>query len=115
MKLESFYNLLVKEITTDIGNGKSDDAVIEDDGNQSSEIPTIENETAATAVDNIVSIEIENRKDVIEIAQKFLNKTNFYTSYLIRAILDLLIGIGAITWLYDDGISVTSKVRSFYL
>ena len=46
MELESFYNLLVKEITA------------------------TENETAGTAGGNTVSIKMENRKDVIEISQK---------------------------------------------
>ena len=81
MKLEAFYNLLVKEIT-------------------------------ATDKDT-VTIEVEHRKDVIEISQKFAQKTNFYRSYIIRTILESLVAVVLICWLCAHGLPVTLEVRNF--
>ena len=90
MKLETFYNLLVKEFTVSEG-GK----------------------LGAPEEGNISNF-IENRKDVLELSQKFLNKTNFYTSYLLRTILELILALILLAGLCGYGIPTFIEVSIFF-
>ena len=81
MKLTAFYNLLVKEITED---KKSDE--------------------------NHVSYFMENRKDVIELSQKFLDKSNFFASYVTRTLFEMLIALALLAVLIAYGIPVFLEV-----
>ena len=81
MKLTAFYNLLVKEITED---KKSDEKQ--------------------------VSYFMENRKDVIELSQKFLDKSNFFVSYVTRTLFELLIALALLAVLIAYGIPVFLEV-----
>jgi hypothetical protein len=57
-----------------------------------------------------VSTFIENRKDVLELSQKFVNKTNFYSSYLSRTMLDVIVSIGMLVYLGYVGLPVVLSV-----
>ena len=81
MKLTAFYNLLVKEITED---KKSDE--------------------------KHVSYFMENRKDVIELSQKFLDKSNFFASYVTRTLFEMVIALALLAVLIAYGIPVFLEV-----
>ena len=86
MKLTTFYNLMVKEIA-------------ESEGMTSSEpvrkgVPDIE----------------ENRKDVLELSQKFLSRNNFYASYVGRTIMELILSIGLLIFFCGIGIPTVLQV-----
>ena len=85
MKLTAFYNLLVKEITED---KKSDEKQ--------------------------VSYFMENRKDVIELSQKFLNKSNFFASYVTRTLFEMVIALALLAVLIAYGIPVFLEVINLH-
>ena len=85
MKLTAFYNLLVKEITED---KKSDE--------------------------KHVSYFMENRKDVIELSQKFLNKSNFFASYVTRTLFEMVIALALLAVLIAYGIPVFLEVINLH-
>ena len=80
MKLESFYNLLVEQFV---------------------------DETVGTEESGTVSIFMENRKDVIEMSQRFLQKNYFYWSYFIRQIVEMVLALVLIWYFCGYGIPVT--------
>ena len=84
MKLTTFYNLLVKEITS--SEGVTSDA------------------------DNGVPRFAENRKDVLELSQKFLSKNNFYISYICRTIMEILLAAGLLVFLTLIGLPTVLEV-----
>ena len=65
--------------------------------------------------EHMASTFIENRKDVLELSQKFLNKTNFYSSYLSRTILDVIVSVGMLVYLGYVGLPVVLSVRCILL
>ena len=79
MKLDMFYNLLVKE-------------------------------PEAGQENNTTSIDVQDRKDVIEVSNRFRTSQNFYNSYLTRAILEFLISGVMLAWLGARGFPVIIKV-----
>ena len=82
-KLETFYNLLVKEIKeTEHGNPGD------------------------------VNLFVENRKDVVEISQTFLRKSSFYRSYVTRTIAETILGILMLVWLCLFGLDEVMEVHS---
>ena len=85
MRLEVFYNLLVKEITEGGGITASDKP-----------------EQASGFM--------ENRKDVLELSQKFSGKTNFFFSYVFRSILEILLAAGLLVFLCIVGLSTVLDV-----
>ena len=82
MKLDALYNILVKEPEPEQTNNAA----------------------------NAVAIEIEDRKDVIEISHRFRRSHNFYHSYLIREIFELLLGILILAWLCGFGYPIINRV-----
>ena len=86
MKLETFYNLLVKEITE--GGGV----------------------TASDKPENASGF-MENRKDVLELGQKFSGKTNFFFSYVFRSIMEILLAVALLAYLCIDGLPTVLDVR----
>lgn len=93
IKLDAFYNLLVKECMS------------------SDEASSLDRNTG----EHMASTFIENRKDVLELSQKFLNKTNFYSSYLSRTILDVIVSVGMLVYLGYVGLPVVLSVRCILL
>ena len=96
MKLTSFYNLLVKEITSSEGVASIDP--------DKKGIPNF----------------AENRKDVLELSQKFLPKKNFFCSYIIRTIMEVILAAVLLAFLAVQGIPtvlevITSTLNSLYL
>ena len=85
MRLEVFYNLLVKEITEGGGVTASDKP-----------------EQASGFM--------ENRKDVLELSQKFSGKTNFFFSYVLRSILEILLAAGLLVFLCIVGLPTVLDV-----
>ena len=85
MRLEVFYNLLVKEITEGGGVTASDKP-----------------EQASGFM--------ENRKDVLELSQKFSGKTNFFFSYVFRSILEILLAAGLLVFLCIVGLPTVLDV-----
>ena len=85
MRLEVFYNLLVKEITEGGGITASDKP-----------------EQASGFM--------ENRKDVLELSQKFSGKTNFFFSYVFRSILEILLAAGLLVFLCIVGLPTVLDV-----
>ena len=79
MKLEIFYNSLVRE----------------PEPNQNAEM-----------------IEIEDQKDVIQAVHRFRSSRNFYSSYVARTILQVIIAAVTIVWLSLTGLSGCLKVRT---
>ena len=86
MKLESFYNSLVKEITASEGV------------------------TAGDSGEKSISTYMENRKEVLELSQKFLSKTNFYNSYVSRTIMEIILAVGLLVYLGVAGIPTVLAV-----
>ena len=84
MKLETFYNLLVKEIT------ESGGVTAADEPGQSGFM--------------------ENRKDVLELSQKFRDKTNFFFSYVFRSILEILLAAILLVFLCVAGLPTVLDV-----
>ena len=85
MRLEVFYNLLVKEITEGGGITASDKP----------------EQTSGF---------MENRKDVLELSQKFSGKTNFFFSYVFRSILEILLAAGLLVFLCIVGLPTVLDV-----
>ena len=83
MKLDTFYNLLVKEM----------------------------NERSSTANPGDACVFVENRKDVIEISQTFLKKTDFYRSYVARTVMEVVLATIMLTWLCVYGLPETLEVQ----
>ena len=69
MKLEKFYGLLVRDIL--LGKNKNDSGEIIND----------------------------DRSDVIEISNSFNTSENFFQSYLLRTIIEIIIAAGLFAWL----------------
>ena len=82
MKLEVFYNLLVKDLKT--------------------------NESANPAE---TCVFVENRRDVIEISQTFHGKSDFFRSYVLRTIMEVVLGLLMLAWLCVYGLQETLEVR----
>ena len=82
MKLEAFYNLLVKDLKT--------------------------NESANPAE---TCVFVENRRDVIEISQTFHGKSDFFRSYVLRTIMEVVLGLLMLAWLCVYGLQETLEVR----
>ena len=82
MKLDKFYNLLVKEMNEESENANSGDDCIF----------------------------VENRRDVIEISQSFLKKATFYWSYVARAVVELTLALIVLSWLCVYGLPETIEV-----
>ena len=88
MKLDCFYELLVKDVES------SPSSSFDKATKQSPPIP----------------IEMEDRKDVIEVCHKFRSSTNFYFSYLLRTAIELVMAALLLAWLCVYGIPVLYKV-----
>ena len=86
MKLTAFYSLLVKEIT-------------EDKKSESEH----------------VSYFMENRKDVIELSQKFLDKSNFFFSYVTRTLFEMFIALALLAALIGYGVPVFLEVINLHI
>jgi hypothetical protein len=86
MKLTTFYNLLVKEIT-------SSEGVTSDEPDKMG-VPRF----------------AENRKDVLELSQKFLSKNNFYISYICRTVMEILLATGLLVFLTLVGLPTVLEV-----
>jgi len=84
MKLEVFYNLLVKDLKT--------------------------NESANPAE---TCIFVENRRDVIEISQTFHGKSDFFRSYVLRTIMEVVLGLLMLAWLCVYGLQETLEEPYF--
>ena len=80
MKLDIFYNLLVKE-------------------------PEPGKESA-------IAIDIEDKKDVIEVSHRFRQSQNFFFSYVTRSILEFLIAALVLVWMGVFGFPVIAKVKA---
>ena len=80
MKLDIFYNLLVKE-------------------------PEPGKESA-------IAIDIEDKKDVIEVSHRFRHSKNFFFSYATRSILEFIIAALVLVWMGIFGFPVIAKVRA---
>ena len=85
MKLDCFYELLVKDV---------------------------ESSASDKATKQSPDCQMEDHKDVIEISHKFRSSTNFYFSYLLRTIVELVMAALLLTWLCMRGIPVLYKVCS---
>ena len=83
MKLDVFYSLLVKEPEAEKGNDAP----------------------------NAVTIDIEDRKDVIEVLHRFHSSQNFYYMYVTRTLIEFLIGAATLAWLCVIGFPAISTVR----
>ena len=81
MKLETFYNLLVKELKTN--DSPSETCVF-----------------------------VENRRDVIQISQTFHGKSDFFRSYVMRTIMEVVLGLLMLTWLCVYGLQETLEVNN---
>ena len=81
MKLDTFYNLLVKELKTNDSSSPTETCVF-----------------------------VENRKDVIEISQTFHGKSDFFRSYVLRTIMEVILGSLMLTWLCVYGLQETLEV-----
>ena len=81
MKLETFYNLLVKELKTN--DSPSETCVF-----------------------------VENRNDVIQISQTFHGKSDFFRSYVMRTIMEVVLGLLMLTWLCVYGLQETLEVNN---
>ena len=81
MKLETFYNLLVKELKTN--DSPSETCVF-----------------------------VENRNDVIQISQTFHGKSDFFRSYVMRTIMEVVLGLLMLTWLCVYGLQETLEVSN---
>ena len=88
MKLDCFYELLVKDVETSFSYS--------DKTTNSPPIP----------------IEMEDRKDVIKISHKFRSSKNFYFSYLSRTSVELAMAAGLLAWLCVNGFPVLFKVSA---
>ena len=62
---------------------------------------------------NAVMIEIEDQKDVIQAVHRFRSSRNFYSSYVTRTILQVLIAAVTLVWLSLSGLSVVLEVGGF--
>ena len=82
LRLESFYNLMVKDV-----------------------IATEENPE-----DNKMPTFMEKRRAVIELSQKFTQGNTYYTAYLRKSILTLILAIGLLVYLFARGLSVSYEV-----
>ena len=82
MKLDTFYNLLVKELKTNDSSSPTETCVF-----------------------------VENRKDVIEISQTFHGKSDFFRSYVLRTIMEVILGSLMLTWLCVYGLQETLEVK----
>ena len=81
LKLDSFYNLLVKEcISTDQFGGKIG--------------PTF----------------IEKRKDIIELSQTCTKNTSFYVAYLRKTLIGLVFDLGLLAYCCVRGVPILYKV-----
>ena len=86
MKLTTFYNLLVKEITSSEG--------VSSDEPDKKGVPRF----------------AENRKDVLELSQKFLSKNNFYISYICRTVMEILLATGLLVFITLEGLPTVLEV-----
>lgn len=84
-KLAAFYNLLVKE-----------------EGGSSSGVEEITEELEK--YDD--STTLDDRKDVIEMSHSFTSQDNFFLSYLVRTIVELLFAIFLLGWLCVYGVPI---------
>ena len=82
MKLEVFYNLLVKDLKTNDSDNPAETCVF-----------------------------VENRRDVIEISQTFHGKSDFFRSYVLRTIMEVVLGFLMLAWLCVYGLQETLEVR----
>ena len=87
MKLDAFYNLLVKEFISS------------------------DSRKAANTKGGSVCIFLEKRKEVLEISEKFRYKTNFYRAYLLRTILETMVAAALLKYLVYVGLPLFSDVR----
>ena len=62
---------------------------------------------------NTVMIDIEDQKDVIQAVHRFRTSRNFYSSYVTRTFLQVLIAAVTLVWLSLSGFSVVLKVGAF--
>ena len=60
---------------------------------------------------NAVVIDIEDRKDVIEVSHRFRSSRNFYNAYVTRTLIELLLGAATLAWLCFSGLPAISTVR----
>ena len=60
---------------------------------------------------NTTSIDVQDRKDVIEVSNRFRTSQNFYNSYLTRAILEFLVSGLLLVWLGVSGLPDIMKVN----
>ena len=87
MKLDAFYNLLVKEFISS------------------------ESKKSAKNKGGSVSSFLENRKDVLAISEQFRHKANFYRAYLSRTILETIVAVALLKYLVYVGLPILSDVR----
>ena len=86
LKLDMFYNLLVKDVledapsSTDSNGGGGGDAV-------------------DSALASAAAADMENSKTAIEVSQTFAQSSNYYLSYVLRTALELALAAALLTWL----------------
>jgi len=92
LKLDAFYNLLVSE------------SLLES---------TVET-TSSSEQKKSKFLEIEDSKLAFEVAQSFSQSSNYFVSYLVRTISELLVATGLFVWLLISGIPTIQDEESIY-
>ncbi len=81
LKLDMFYNLLVKEALEDEFEGVGDQHNVGVGGD------AVDSSSPPSALAAVAASDMENSKQAIEVSQTFSQSTNYYYSYLLRLIL----------------------------
>merc|ERR1711981_1410172 len=88
MKLDAFYNLLVKE----------------------GELPEKDVEVVAAAKDaEKFAVDIEDSRSTIEVSHSFSSSDNYFLSYVVRTIIEFVVATFLLTWLCGYGLPQISK------
>ena len=96
MKLNKFYNLLVKDIDT------------KNQSTGSKLLASAESAKCQTTVNNVWE-QCQTKRNVIELSYSFNHTTNFYYCYVLRTIGELTMTAGLLTWLIYHGMDLFFK------
>ncbi len=82
LKLDTFYNLLVKEALENDALMTSTSAAV--DAPQPTNLGGVNPGPGLTTTTSIIPLDLENTKMAIEVSQSFNNSSSYFISYLIR-------------------------------
>ena len=86
LKLDTFYNLLVKEaLENDALMTSTSTSATADSGQTAASMAA----PTTTTTTSIIPLDLENTKMAIEVSQSFYNSSSYFYSYLIRLFVEL--------------------------